>query len=174
MRSSHLIFNTNHTVDPLSQNHPQNFGNDQLYNFGAFHKDFLAWSKSVDVQCTMNSISLYFSLKCLPPAMRWFRDPPSGTFSLHHGIHLSMCQSTSSDHWPGYCQWLGTTPEKVLLEFISWSKFIKIKAGLEPNINKLRPAQNGWHVADNIFKCIYLNNFLQCWLKFHWNMLSRI
>ena len=41
-------------------------------------------------------------------------------------------------------------------------------------VNTLRPEQNGWHFADNIFKCIFLNENHSILIKFHLSLLQRI
>ena len=43
----------------------------------------------------------------------------------------------------------------------------------ESVINTLRPRQNGRRFADDIFKCIFLNEMFEFRLKFHWSLFLR-
>ena len=41
-------------------------------------------------------------------------------------------------------------------------------------VNTLRPRQNGRHSADDIFKCIFLNENVWIPIKIHWNLFLRV
>ena len=40
--------------------------------------------------------------------------------------------------------------------------------------NSLRPRQNGRHFADDLFKCIFLNENVWISIKFHWRLFLRV
>ena len=39
------------------------------------------------------------------------------------------------------------------------------------SVNSSPPGQNGRHFADDIFRCIWVNESFVFWLKFHWGLL---
>ena len=44
------------------------------------------------------------------------------------------------------------------------------------SLTALRHRQNGHHLADNIFKCVFLNNncCILFWFRFHWNLFLKV
>ena len=42
------------------------------------------------------------------------------------------------------------------------------------SINKLRLRQNGWHLADDIIKCIFLKKTFEFLLKSHWSLIPSV
>ena len=36
------------------------------------------------------------------------------------------------------------------------------------------PGQNGHHFADDIFRCVFVNESFAFWLQFHWNLFLRV
>ena len=40
--------------------------------------------------------------------------------------------------------------------------------------NSFPPGQNGRHFADDIFRCIFVNEKICIWLKFHWSLFLRL
>ena len=46
---------------------------------------------------------------------------------------------------------------------------------MQPGASLTRPpGQNGRHFADDILRCISMNDFLVFWLKFHWSLFLRV
>ena len=41
-------------------------------------------------------------------------------------------------------------------------------------VNTLRPRQNGRHFSGDTFKCIFLNEKFEFWLRFHWSLHPRV
>ena len=89
------------------------------------------------------------------------------TAKLHHcnantGIILCMCPANEREHYI------------VMLSVIGWTHtqndLCNICIEWNENINTLSPEQNGWLFANNIFKCIFLNEnrniFIEILLKF--------
>ena len=41
-------------------------------------------------------------------------------------------------------------------------------------LNTMRPRRNRGHLADDIFKCIFLNKNVLYWLEIHWDLIPRV
>ena len=74
-----------------------------------------------------------------------------------------------SNHW--ICNaWLIET-----LEDICTSNLVEISGGYDKeSFNSLRPRQNGSRFADDIFKCIFLNENVRISIKIHWSLFPRV
>ena len=53
----------------------------------------------------------------------------------------------------------------------SWNWWSRQKL-FRSNFNTMRPKQNGYHLTDNIRKCVFLGDILYCWLYSHWKIVS--
>ena len=72
----------------------------------------------------------------------------------HHIKQILICDGV----WPPWIRWLLMS---------SWQKETNLNY---VSVNSLRPSQNGRHFADDIFKCIFLNEIYEFRLRFHRNL----
>ena len=72
-----------------------------------------------------------------------------------------LCNASS--HWPS--PYPGFSRNDVMLT----SQHVTQYQPLHP-LTHLPPGQNGRHFADDIFRCIFVNEMFLFWLKFHWSL----
>ena len=68
------------------------------------------------------------------------------------------------------CNWMVTyITNKCDPQEVSMVRYLKISNVLNGKINTLKPKQNVWHFADDIFKCVFMNEIFVLWFEFHWS-----
>ena len=97
---------------------------------------------------------------------------------MMHQWSLLLGGCMGNKHWVGSYEWyLWLSVQNVwyLIEFDSQYIVISIQLIKKQFIlNKLRPRQNRWHFANNIFKCIFLNEIVVFRLELHWNLFPSV
>ena len=92
------------------------------------------------------------NIPALVQIMAWCR---SGAMPLPEPVMVSLLT-----------QWVnsrGSVTKKILFHVHIWHETLS-------NINSSPPGQNGRHFADNVFKCIFVNETFCILIKFHWRL----
>ena len=74
--------------------------------------------------------------------------------------------------WNEECDCRDTSSPRILI--VSCIPQISLWAAPVHPVKTLRTRQNGCHFADDIFKCIFLNENFEWRLKFHWSLFLRV
>ena len=91
----------------------------------------------------------------------WWTSQPTFThnYSSHEHYHASG--------WPGFMVLTPCSASDVFIQFPYTIVFSN------QSVNSSPRGQNGCHLANNIFRCIFVNEFF-FWLEFHWSLFFMV